>query len=179
MTTKQELRKAIRQQKHPHAADESSAIMSQLLQNEHVRQAHIVMLYSALPDEVPTQQLIDELASQGKQVLLPRVVSETEMELRRYTSRSDLAAGAFGIMEPVGDVFSDYDTIDTAIIPGMAFDLAGHRLGRGRGYYDRFLSRIPHVYKIGVCYPTQLVEHVPTDEHDIMMDCIVTGKLRK
>ena len=153
--------------------------MSQLLQNEHVRQAHIVMLYCALPDEVPTQQLIDELASQGKQVLLPRVVSETEMELRRYTSRTDLTAGAFGIMEPVGDIFSDYDTIDTAIIPGMAFDLAGHRLGRGRGYYDRFLARIPHVYKIGVCYPTQLVEHVPTDEHDIMMDCIVTGKLRK
>lgn len=174
MTTKQELRRAIRQQKHTHAADESTAIITALLQNEHVRQARTLLLYSALPDEVPTRQMIDELMSQGKQVLLPRVVSETEMELRCYTSRSDLAVGAFGIMEPVGDIFYDYDTIDVAIIPGMAFDIAGHRLGRGRGYYDRFLSQVPHVYKIGVCYPTQLVDRVPTDPHDIVMDCVIS-----
>ena len=81
--------------------------------------------------------------------------------------------GSFGIQEPTGELFTDYDTIDVAIIPGMAFDAEGHRLGRGKGYYDRFLSRVPHLYKIGLCFSWQLVDHVPYDEHDIKMDEVI------
>ena len=138
-----------------------------------VQSARTVLLYSALPDEVPTQQLIDQLVAQGKTVLLPRVVSDTDMELRRYTGRHDLQAGAFGIMEPTGALFTDYAAIDVAIVPGMAFDAAGHRLGRGKGYYDRFLSRIPQVYKIGLCFSWQIVGEVPCDAHDIVMDQVL------
>ena len=136
-------------------------------------EAHTILLYSALPDEVPTQQLLDELLRKGKVVLLPRVTSATDMELRRYTGRNSLSRGAYGIMEPTGELFTDYDSIDAAIIPGRAFDREGHRLGRGKGYYDRFLSRVPNIYKIGLCYAWQVFDRIPADEHDIPMDVMV------
>ena len=169
--TKQELRKMIRQRKQQHSVDESSAFINRLKDNSHFLHAHTLLLYSALPDEVPTQTLIDELVAQGKTVLLPRVVSDTDMELRRYSGPADLQQGAFGIMEPTGELFTDYAAIDVAIIPGMAFDDEGHRLGRGKGYYDRFLAKLPPTtYKIGLCFSWQRVDHVPTDSHDIPMD---------
>ncbi|MDE6354694.1 MAG: 5-formyltetrahydrofolate cyclo-ligase [Prevotella sp.] len=159
--------------------------------------ARTVMLYHSLPDEVDTRRLLAGLASvsglmeslesevkveecvvssvasasyAGKTILLPRVTSATDMELRLYTGPDDLSRGAFGIMEPCGALFTDYSRIDLAVIPGMAFDRHGHRLGRGRGYYDRFLPLIPHAYKIGICFPFQLVDAVPTEPTDVIMD---------
>lgn len=178
MTTKQALRQLIRQRKQQHSTGESAAIIAQLKQNPKFLLARTLLLYSALPDEVQTQPLVDQLAAEGKTVLLPRVTSDTDMELRRYTGTADLQKGAFGIMEPIGEVFTDYATIDVAIVPGMAFDLEGHRLGRGKGYYDRFLARVPNVYKIGLCFAWQLVDCVPTDANDIMMDCVVSQNAR-
>ena len=64
----------------------------------------------------------------------------------------------------------DSSDIDTAIIPGIAFDRKGHRLGRGKGYYDRFLADTPYIYKIGVCFDFQKVDHVPHSAHDVRMD---------
>ena len=86
----------------------------------------------------------------------------------------DLQAGAFGILEPTGKLFTDYKKIDVAVVPGMAFDKEGRRLGRGKGYYDRFLRLLPNTYKIGICFSWQLVDHVPTDEHDILMDQVLS-----
>ena len=172
--TKQELRQFIRQQKQQQPALDANAILLRLEQHPRITDSQTILLYCALPDEVPTLELLERLTAQGKTVLLPRVISDKEMELRRYTGRADLTEGAFGIMEPVGEPFLDYDSIDVAIIPGMAFDHEGHRLGRGKGYYDRFLSNVPYIYKIGVCFPWQLVDEVPTDEHDIRMDCVIS-----
>lgn len=163
MNSKQELRRLIRAS-HP---------LTKLSRHPRLADAHTVLLYSALPDEVPTQPLLSRLATEGKTVLLPRVVNDTDMELRRYTGLHDLEQGAFGIMEPTGELFTDYDDIDVAVIPGMAFDREGHRLGRGKGYYDRFLTQLPHTYKIGICFPFQLVDHVPTDAHDILMNEVI------
>lgn len=174
MTTKKELRQMLRQQRQQYSAAEASAVISHLKENPHFLQARILLLYSALPDEVPTQTLLDELVAEGKTVLLPRVTSDTEMELRRYTSTDDLQAGAFGIMEPTGKGFTDYETIEVAVVPGMAFDRKGHRLGRGKGYYDRFLTKIPNTYKIGVCYPSRLLDHMPTDDNDVLMDEVIS-----
>ena len=98
----------------------------------------------------------------------------TEIELHHYTGPHDLQPGAFGIMEPTGTPVADPSTVDVAVIPGMAFDAAGHRLGRGKGYYDRLLSRMPHTYRIGLCHAWQLVPHVPTDDHDVCMHRICT-----
>ena len=76
--------------------------------------------------------------------------------------------------EPTGALFTDYATIDLVIVPGVAFDRDGNRLGRGKGYYDRLLPRIPSAYKVGICFPFQIVEEVPAEPFDIRMDEIIT-----
>ena len=169
--TKQELRQHIRTLKQQYLTRGLSPCEASF--NVQRSTFNVILLYSALPDEVPTQSLMDDLVAQGKTVVLPRVVSDTDMELRRYTGQQDLQTGAYGIMEPTGELFTDYDAIDVAIIPGMAFDTEGHRLGRGKGYYDRFLARVPHLYKIGLCFSWQMVDHVPCDEHDAVMDEVI------
>lgn len=169
--TKQELRQYIRTLKEQYLTGEQSPCEVLLLEKLHLYK--VIMLYSALPDEVPTQTLMAALVAQGKTVLLPRVINEKDMELRRYTGSQDLQAGAYGIMEPTGERFTDNEAIDVAIVPGMAFDTEGHRLGRGKGYYDRFLSHVPYLYKIGLCFSWQIVDCVPCDEHDIVMDEII------
>lgn len=169
--TKQELRQYIRTLKKQYLTGEQSPCEVLLLEKLHLYK--VIMLYSALPDEVPTQTLMAALVAQGKTVLLPRVINEKDMELHRYTGPQDLQAGAYGIMEPTGERFTDHEAIDVAIVPGMAFDTEGHRLGRGKGYYDRFLSHVPYLYKIGLCFSWQIVDCVPCDEHDIVMDEII------
>ena len=169
--TKQELRRHIRTLKQQYLTGGQTPC--EVCVTSHLDSSNVILLYNALPDEVPTQALMDQLVAQGKTVLLPCVINDTDMELRRYTGPQDLQTGSFGIQEPTGELFTDYDTIDVAIIPGMAFDAEGHRLGRGKGYYDRFLSRVPPLYKIGLCFSWQLVDHVPYDEHDIKMDEVI------
>lgn len=97
------------------------------------------------------------------------------MEIREYTGSKDLRQGSFHIMEPVGRLLpvDEYGKIEAGIIPGMSFDKSGHRLGRGKGYYDRMLSKMPHLYKIGICFDFQKTETVPTEATDIKMDAIV------
>lgn len=140
--------------------------------------ARVIMAYYSLPDEVNTHQLLDDLVAEGKTVLLPKVLDATTMELRLYTGPHDLAPGPFGIMEPSGSQYSPSSgipSIDVALIPGVAFDAEGHRLGRGRGYYDRFLrtmGTVPFV-RIGLCFDFQKVESVPSDTHDIPVDLVI------
>ena len=138
-------------------------------------EAQTIMAYYSLPDEVNTHALIDELVAEGKTVLLPKVTGADTMELHRYTGRADLQEGAYHILEPVGEPFTDLSAIDLILVPGLAFDAAGHRLGRGRGYYDRFLhsKNRPYCVKIGVCFDFQKVDEVPVDAHDIAMDKVV------
>lgn len=99
-----------------------------------------------------------------------------DLELRRYTGPADLTVGAFGIEEPTGEPFTHYDEIDLAVIPGVAFDAKGHRLGRGRGYYDRLLPRLTAARKLGICFPFQLVDEVPAEPLDIDMDEVITSR---
>ena len=170
--TKQELRQYIRMQKKPHLTG-AQFHCETITRHPRIVASQTVLAYSALPDEVPTLELLDQLAEQGKTVLLPHVVSDTDMILRHYTSKHNLQEGAYGILEPTGELFTDYTAIDVAIVPGMAFDTKGHRLGRGKGYYDRFLARVPYIYKLGVCFSWQMVTHVPYDDHDIVMNEII------
>lgn len=153
--------------------EQSEAVIARLQANPAFVAAQTIMMYYSLDDEVCTHELIDKLAAQGKTVLLPVVTSAEEMELRRYRSAGDLQGGFFHIMEPVGEPFTDYEHIDVAVVPGMSFDTRGNRLGRGKGYYDRFLSRHPHIYKIGVCFDFQKMPGIPTEENDIKMDVII------
>ena len=177
--TKEELRRSVRrlkQQYTPAQLEElSQAVIARL--RPRLVEAQTILAYYSLPDEVCTRQLIDELIAEGKTVLLPKVLDAGRMELRRYTGPHDLTEGAYGIMEPVGEPFTDYALIDIALIPGMAFDAAGHRLGRGRGYYDRFLnsqwSMVNGQWLIGLCFDFQKVPVLPSDDHDIPVDIVI------
>ena len=178
--TKPLLREQMREAKRQHAdkmAGWSAEIVEKLWQQ--IGESRVVMAYWPLPDEVDVRPLIDRLVAEGRTVVLPKVTGDETMELRRYTSQTDLSEGAFHILEPVGEPFVDYEQIDVALVPGVAFDAAGHRLGRGRGYYDRFLAehlapRTSHLAPrlIGVCFPFQRVAVVPVDAHDVVLDQI-------
>ena len=174
---KKDLRKYIRMQKQQFSSQQldelSLPIMKRLMAHPRMKTAKTILMYYSLPDEVNTHQAIDELLHAGKTVLLPAVISDTEMEIRHYEGPKDLLGGFFNIMEPVGKPFSDYEHIDVAVVPGMSFDLQCNRLGRGKGYYDRFLPKIPHAYKIGVCFPFQKLPGIPAEENDFKVDEVI------
>lgn len=194
---KQELRKEIRNRKRQFTQDQlgelSLSAISKLRKHPKVMAAHTLLLYYSLPDEVNTHEWIDELVAEGKRVLLPVVVNDKDMVIREYTGKHDLAEGSFHIMEPIGKLFPEeaYPEIEVAIIPGMSFDDGGHRLGRGKGYYDRFLAKLrgmegnkseqkeadgTEVYKIGICFGFQKLQEIPFESHDILMDEVITSK---
>lgn len=193
---KQELRKEIRNRKRQFSQDQlgelSLSAISKLRKHPKVMAAHTLLLYYSLPDEVNTHEWIDELVAEGKRVLLPVVVNDKDMVIREYTGKHDLAEGSFHIMEPIGKLFPEekYPEIEVAIIPGMSFDDTGHRLGRGKGYYDRFLTKLQgmegnhcerkeadgtEVYKIGICFGFQKLQEIPFESHDILMDEVTTN----
>ena len=164
---RQQMRDAKRQHQEQLSAMSAEVVSKLLLRMNHPQ---VLMAYWPLPDEVDIRPLIKHLVAEGCTVLLPKVLDDERMELRRYASEADFAEGAFHIMEPVGEPYNEDDQIQVALVPGMAFDAAGHRLGRGRGYYDRFLTAHPHLHTIGVCFPFQRVAEVPTEEHDVCMN---------
>ena len=134
-----------------------------------------IVAYYSLPDEVDTHGFIDWLIAEGKTVYLPKVISDEGMVLCRYTGAESLRKGAFGIMEPVGEELLADEAIDVVLVPGMAFDGEGNRLGRGKGYYDRFLKLLtnPRPKLIGVCFDFQKVDMVPTEPTDVKVDVVV------
>jgi 5-formyltetrahydrofolate cyclo-ligase len=172
---KDELRQQIRQIKRqftPQQLEELSLpIMDRLRQR--LNDVQTIAAYYPLPDEVDIRPLLEEWIAEGKIVFLPKVTGDDTMELRRYTGRDDLQEGSFHILEPEGEQFADDVSIDVMLVPGVAFDAVGHRLGRGKGYYDRFLATQPEMYKIGVCFDFQKVDVVPVDAYDIPVDEVI------
>ena len=175
---KKELRKLMASLKIRHASStlqklQSAKILAALEAHPAFRAATTVLLYHSLKDEVDTHAFIRKWSNE-KRILLPVVIGD-ELELRLYTGPEDMATGTYGIEEPVGETFTDYADIDFIAVPGVAFDRKGNRLGRGKGYYDRLLPRIPAAYKAGICFPFQIVEEVPAEAFDICMDIIITS----
>ena len=172
MTTKNLLRKQIRtlfREQEPEVLTAmSSDVCRTLLRHPRLQSASHILAFWPLPDEVDIRASVRELWRLGHDIYLPRVVSDTEMVACPYLGDSSLSPGAFGILEPATPPSTLHeDTV--ALVPGIAFDKQCHRLGRGRGYYDRFLS-LHKPYTIGLCYPFQIVSHVPHDNLDIPVD---------
>ncbi len=134
------------------------------------KEAKIIALYSALPDELETA-LIVEKWSKSKNVVLP-VVLDSEMDFYEYESGGAMSRGAFGILEPKYTKKVDPKSIDLVIVPGVVFDREGNRLGRGKGYYDKYLKKT-NAYKIGVALNCQIIESIPHEEHDVKMDLVM------
>jgi 5-formyltetrahydrofolate cyclo-ligase len=172
---KQDLRRLIAQEKQKYDSSTRKAISDKILEKVETDplfvDAEVVLLYYSLKDEVQTHEFIERWST-TKTMLLP-VVNGEDIVLRQYKGKENLQAGAYHIEEPVGELFTDYRSIDLVVVPGVAFDRNGNRLGRGKGYYDRLLPLI-NAPKIGICFPFQLVDMIPTEAHDIRMDKIIT-----
>lgn len=136
--------------------------------------ARTVALFSSLDDEPDTGGMLRRWSA-SKRLAVPRVEGET-MRLFVYDPAT-MRPGAFGIWEPgPGAVPCDPAAIDLMLVPGVAFSLDGRRLGRGRGYYDRYLAQAGvRALKVGVCFAHQLTEEVPAEPHDVRMDGVIAG----
>lgn len=149
----------------------SSGVREGIEGNVHYRAAERVMLYYPLWDEVDCRPLFESALAAGKRVILPTVVGDDIVPVE-ITAETEWRVGEFGIKEPVAGRYDG--EIDLIVIPGMAFDGEGNRLGRGKGYYDRFLELHPGAYRLGLCFDFQMIESVPTEPFDRKMDEVIT-----
>ena len=150
----------------------SAKIMERLEGADLFLRASCVAIYHALPGEVQTAGFIEKWY-QEKRLLLP-VVKGDDLQLRLYSGKESVTAGAFGIPEPTEACpVVPEDEIDLILVPGVAFDRRCNRLGRGKGFYDRLLSTL-NIPKIGICYDFQLRDSIPVEPFDRKMDLIVT-----
>ena len=151
----------------------SAAIFSAVERLPEFRAARTVAVFAALPDEPATDEVLARWAS-TRRVVLPRVEGDA---MRFYACRPDaLVFGAFGILEPQGERPCPAGEIDLVVCPGVAFTADGRRLGRGRGYYDRYLGDPAfRGFRVGVCYAHQVVDDLPVEPHDVRMDRVITG----
>jgi len=174
ISDKKALRKHIRGLKETFSSSKlknfSQSVTDRIQREPFWQNAQTVLLYSPLKDELDITPLIKDATLNGKTVLLP-IVNGEDLTIGIYKDDTSLTKGAFGISEPSTENFpkEKYSKIDVAIIPGMAFDRHGNRLGRGKGYYDRFLKKLTGTYIIGVCFPFQMFEEIPSEEFDVKM----------
>ena len=137
------------------------------------------MLYSSDENEVETDGLWQAARRRGKYVYYPRISADKQaIEFVRRQDEDHLIPGIFDILIPPGeDLLTGVSKTDLVLLPGVGFDRAGHRLGRGRGYYDRALrDLLAGALRVGLAYDYQIVAHIPIDEHDERVDYIVTEK---
>lgn len=174
---KKELRNQIKTQSRSFSlADldaQSLSIMSRIEALPQFIEARAVAIFWPLPDEVDTRAFIEKWCNE-KQILLPVMCPGFGLELRPYQKGCKMNCADYGIYEPSEGEAHPPAQIDLIIVPGVAFDRRGNRLGRGKGFYDRLLKDIK-AYKAGVCFSYQMVESVPADSHDIRMDTVISG----
>ncbi|MBI5223189.1 5-formyltetrahydrofolate cyclo-ligase [Candidatus Micrarchaeota archaeon] len=195
--SKSDLRLSLLKQRNSLSADQvqilSRTICDNVLLHPRFISAKIVFLYSSFGSEVSTRDLIIRAVSLGKEVYLPVLVRSIvcaegidkngnpidmtpppHLAFRQFTSFSEMKIGEFGIMEPTSNL-APLKAPDLIIVPGVGFDLHGHRLGYGKGYYDRLLQNSSG-YRIGIGFDFQIIDKIPDDSHDQKMDEIVSEK---
>lgn len=155
-------------------AEMSARAVAAIESLEEFRQASTVAVYWSLAAELTTHSLVRKYASL-KHIVLPVVDGPTMHFAEVASDCSNLLEGAFGVMEPREGRVCEPSTIDLMIVPGMAFDRGGHRLGHGKGYYDRYFEQYDGP-KIGLCFDFQLVEEVPCEPFDVAVDAVLTEK---
>lgn len=165
---------ALRRELTPYLVNCHSLALQQLfLALPEYRQAQVVALYSPIHHEVETATVATRALAEGKTLLYPAVVG-SELEFRRVRHLDDLVPGRFGILEPRGEVWEPGQA-DLIVVPGVAFDRSGRRIGYGKGYYDKALHQLEGSGRlVAFCYQFQLVEEIAGEPHDVTMDLIVT-----
>lgn len=169
--TKDEIRKeTLKKRKNVTERDKKDEkIFKTLMNQQFYKSAKSIMTYISYNSEVDTHKLIEKMLLDEKNLYAPCCISKTEMEARRFECFSDLSVGAYGILEPVGEIATDFDLI---IVPGVAFSENLHRIGYGAGYYDRFLKE-KNTLAVGLFYEIQKCEFL-ADSCDYPLDYIIT-----
>jgi len=159
--------------------DKSNTIFKQLNETEFYNKANNVMLYVSFGSEVMTKPIIDDLLSKGKRVFIPVTVPKTKAlivsELKNY--EDDLVVGHFGVLEPKEEALRPVEPniLDLVIVPGVAFDKSGYRIGYGGGYYDRFIPRLrEETTTVSLAFDMQLIDKIPTSQYDMAVEYIIT-----
>ena len=152
------------------------AILENITNLNNFKTSGNIFTYLNTPFEAETLRLAEYSLKSGKRVFAPITDSETNMNFAEVTSIKNLKKGFMGIPEPIDGQEKEPKKGDLFIVPGSVFDLKGHRMGYGKGCYDRYFSQYPDVVKVGVCYDFQLLESIPHEKHDIDMDILVTDK---
>jgi 5-formyltetrahydrofolate cyclo-ligase len=155
----------------------SDLIQAKALQLPPYLASRSVALYSPIQNEVGTANILEHSLRQGRQVFYPKLGSDDALNLVQVLSAGELAAGQRGVLEPTGIQYlaeTDHKGL-LVVVPGVAFDRRGNRLGRGKGWYDRLLARLGREPTfVGLAYELQLVDRVPTEAGDRKVDYIVT-----
>ena len=174
---RKELLETLNNQAGKEALRKSAKIKKKLFSLPEFKKAKLVMFYASKQNEVDTCGMIDEALRTGKKVALPRCAGQKTFIAKEISNRhTDLEKGAYGIYEPrkkAPDV--DTERIGLVIVPGVAFDIENGRLGRGKGYYDRFLKKLPPgKTTVGLAFDFQIVKDLPKDSHDIPVSKVIT-----
>ncbi len=160
-------------------ASKSLAIMNNLIPLTILKNSNHIMLYISFGSELDTKPLIDHLFNQNKKVYIPLTIPATrEMIVSELLDfKNDLEMGNFGVLEPKQESLRPMaaDNLDLVIVPGVAFDKEGYRIGYGGGYYDRFLPQLPpSTTKISLAYDIQIINNIPKMPHDYPVQYIIT-----
>ena len=154
--------------------EKSSKACAVFLKSEIYKNAKQIMLYMPLGNETDTTDIINRAFADGKKLNLPVTDAKTgEITPCYFEKDSEFSKGAFSIKEPCIKDIADLSNIDVILVPGIAFDRTGVRVGFGKGCYDRLLKKTSAV-KVGFCYDFQLCDKIPSEEHDVKMDYIIT-----
>ena len=177
---KKKTRQRVLQQRRAFSATEKTPAeqrMLKFLQSWDVfRQAKTIHIFISKTDEPDTSPIIESAWESGKTVAVPCVIPETfELFHSQLKSFEDLSSGALGVLEPSpeGRIAMNPESFDLVIIPGVAFDRQGGRLGYGKGYYDRFLEQTT-AFRLALAFNFQVLEKVPTEKHDVPMNGVLT-----
>lgn len=177
METKKEIRKKIRLERAalPLTLREeySRTIQTRLLNHPLYQKADEIYCYVSFGDEVSTGMIMDTTWKLKKKLAVPKIIGNDYMEFYYIDSPADLKRGYFNIMEPV--ITRKADAKNALIImPGVAFDRTGGRIGYGRGFYDAYLKKHPDTIRLALAFSMQITDTVPTEEHDIRPELIIT-----
>jgi 5-formyltetrahydrofolate cyclo-ligase len=173
---KKALRLSIRQQKQamtPEQIEQASARLCELFfETEQYKKAKTVYSYLPYNQEVRTVPILERAIADGKAVAVPKVYGDT-MRFIYINSMAETAPGYSGIPEPIADGPIANDPTALVLMPGLAFDKEGHRIGYGGGFYDKFLAAEPHHPTVALCYGFQVLDRLETDDFDIPVDLVL------
>lgn len=173
---KKSLRKKIREQKQAMSGEQieiaSKELMQMFLQTELYQKAKTLYGYLPYNQEVRTVPILEQALADGKKVAVPKVYGD-KMKFIYLSDLTRVEVGYAGIPEPIADGPEGDDPTALVLMPGMAFDREGHRIGYGGGFYDKFLAEEPNHPTIALCYDFQMVEELPTEEFDVPVDMVL------